>query len=432
MLAIYMSEPQELLVRVNHDVLVEIIELLLSTGGLNELSQISRRVRVACMPILFRQCFRPLQVPLPHPRTVLPPSLWLHVQSLVIRDDCPDKFVSQSLQYTNNRLLCGALSGPLLDQGLSGMPRLRSVTIYQRGEEPHGMSWPALRTVMSHAAIREFTLDRLHFCPALCPRDDLHVGLLAPLESFRYLFRNPERRSFVPDSQRYKPNFGDETAALDAVLGALHETLKGLCLLSEAVPVRAISQHPFPCLRSLVLRGEPSDALLSSLLSTISHIQSLRSLVLKFSRVEHTRRIVLWQGNAVAAFPWPALEEFVITYPDPADQIFSHLPCFWRHFYHEFLDSLPLTDDLRYGRRFALLLTSSALRQLLHRAHTPLLVRLTLEYHADHGDEELLYHISRSYPQLSYLKLIRYRPRGMNEVPVVSHRILDTDGIYAH
>ncbi|RDX46343.1 hypothetical protein OH76DRAFT_1485588 [Lentinus brumalis] len=414
-----MSEPQELLSRVNQDVLIEIIEVLRRTGGLHELSQTSRRVRAACMPILFRQCFRITQVPLPDPRSFMPHSLWLHVQSLVLQDDCPDRLAFHSLRYTDNRIICGALSEPLLDQGLSGMPRLRSVTIYQRGEEPHGLSWPALRAVMSHPVIREFTLDRLHFCPVLRPSDELHVDSLAPLDTFRYLFRTPERLSFIPESRAPKPNFDDETAALDAVLGALHNTLKVLYLLSEAVPVRAISQRPWPCLRRLVLRGKPSEAL--------------------FSPVETTRRGVLWLGNAVAAFPCPALEEFVLTYPDPEDQTFAHLPptllslslCCWRHLYHDFLDTNG-SSGLPYGLGFSLLLNSSALRLMLHRAHTPLLVRLTLEYRAGDGDEELLDHISRSYPQLTYLKFIRYRRRNTDEVPVehIAHALTPLSRLY--
>ncbi len=313
------------------------------------------------------------------------------------------------------------------------MPRLRSVTIYQRGAEPHGMSWPALCAVLSHPVIREFTLDRLHFCPVLRPSDELPAHSFAPLTSFQYLFRTPELLSYMPFSTN-NPNPVDERAALDVVLGALYNTLEVLSLVSETATLQVISQHPWPDLRRLVLRGELSEALASSLLPATSHISNLRSLVLKFSPMGQTRRGLFWQGSRVVAFPFLALEELVITYPDPADQLFDHLPptllslflgC-WRHLYHDFLDPYG-SGEPRDGLRFELLLQSSALQQVLHRARTPLLVRLTLEYRADDGDDKLLYHIAHTYPPLTYLKLIRYRHHGVDDVPVVSdHRMLES------
>ena len=117
------------------------------------------------------------------------------------------------------------------------------------------------------------------------------------------------------------------------------------------------------------------------------------------------------------------------TNPNPVDQLFDHLPptllnlslCYWRHLYHEFL--IPYRPmDPSEGPRFALLLGSMEMCRLLRRSQTPMLTRLTLEYRAADGDDELLDYIAQTYPCLAYLKFIRYRPHGATYVDVVSNR----------
>ncbi|KAI0711833.1 hypothetical protein C8T65DRAFT_520261, partial [Cerioporus squamosus] len=321
-----------------------------------------------------------------------------------------------TLQDTDNCLLCGALAGPLVEQWLPGMPRLRSITLYHRDEEPHGLSWPALSAVLSLPVIREFKLDRLHFCPALRPSDELHIDSPGQLTSFEYLLRKPAETYETEPRMSIKPNYSDERRALSTALGALHENLEMLSLPTELVSMHIFSQHPWPRLRRLTLRGRPSDDLISSLLSSIAHIPALRSLVIKFSSAGSMRPGVLWRGDVVTAFPCPALEELVVTSPDPADQLFDHLPmslrtlslCCWRHLYYEFLTPYrPWVPS--NGPRFSLLLSSTEMHGTLCRSRTPALVQLTLEYRADNEDDELLHYIAKAYPRLAYLKLIRYR-----------------------
>ncbi|TFK93815.1 hypothetical protein K466DRAFT_59697 [Polyporus arcularius HHB13444] len=409
----------------NDDVLRSLLELLLHAGGLNELSQTSRQVRAACMPILFRQCFRPMQVRLPEPQMFLPYSLWPHVQILVIRDDCFEKHYYDTLRFTDNCLLCGVLSGSLVERWLQRMPRLRSVTLYHREEELHGMPWSTLRAVLSLPQIREFKLHQLHFCPALRPSDELRMDSVASLTSFEYLLRKPAESYIAEPRFTNDANYSDERRALSTALGALQKTLEVLSLPTESVPMKVFSQHPWPHLRRLVIRGKPSEDLVSSVLSSVSPIPALKSLVLKFSATRTTRPGALWRGDSMAVFPCPALEELAITYPDPADQLFDHLPltlhtlslCCWRHLYHEFLTPYRswVPSD---GPRFSLLLSSSQMRGILNRSRTPGLVQLTLEYRADDREEELLHHVAQAYPRLTYLKLIRFRPRGVDTVQV--------------
>ncbi|RPD54822.1 hypothetical protein L226DRAFT_263493 [Lentinus tigrinus ALCF2SS1-7] len=421
--------PQQVpILRLNEDVLNAILEILLGTGGLAELSRTSRQVRAACMPILFRECYRRMYVCLPEPDWFLPYPLWSHVQSLVIRDECYDKIDASRSRFTDNCLLCGALAGPLFEQWLPRMSRLRSVTLYQNprnDEHSHGISWPALCAVLSIPTIRALNIDRLHVCPALRPSDELHVAAVAPLTSFQYILDKAALSSVYVRPASVQPNYTAEMIALSTALGALHESLEVLSLPTSSVPINVFSMHTWPCLRRLVLRGQPCESLVSSLLSGISHLPSLKSLVLKFSAETRTRPGILWRGEDVTSFPCPALEELVLTYPDPSDQIFDHLPptlialslCCWRHLYHEFLSPYRfwIPSD---GPLFALLLSSSEMCCVLRRSQTPMLVRLTLEYRADDGDEELLHHIAQAYPRLTYLKLIRYRPHGVDSVPV--------------
>ncbi|RPD54816.1 hypothetical protein L227DRAFT_511106, partial [Lentinus tigrinus ALCF2SS1-6] len=414
----------------DEDVLNAILEILLCVGGLGALSRTSRHVRAACMPILFRKCFRTMRVRLPEPYIFLPAPLWSHVQSLVIRDDCFDKMDASDSPYTDNCLLCGALAGPLFEQWLPRMPRLRSITLYQNpfsGEQSHGISWSALCAVISIPTIRTLKIDRLHVCPALRPDDELHVASVAPLASFQYIFDKPALSSVYVRPAFRQPDYTAEMKALSTALRALHESLEVISLPTSSVSIQVFSMHTWPRLRRVVLRGEPSDSLVSSILSAISHLPSLKSLVLKFSASVQTRPGVLWRGDNVTSFPCPVLEELVLTYPDPADQIFDHLPptllalslCCWRHLYHEFFSPYRSWDPSG-GLIFNLLFSSSEMYRVLRRSQTPMLLRLTLEYRADDGDEELLHRIAQAYPRLTYIKLIRYRPREADTVPVVS------------
>ncbi|RPD54810.1 hypothetical protein L227DRAFT_511103, partial [Lentinus tigrinus ALCF2SS1-6] len=413
----------------NEDVLNAILEIL-PRAGLDELSRTCRQLRAACMPILFRQCFQLMQIRPEDPEWFLPYSIWSHIQSLVIQDGCFDKIDATESEYTDNCLLCGVLAQSLFEQWLPRMPRLRSITLYQNpfnDEDSHGISWPTLSGMLSIPTLRTLKIDRLHVCPALRPSDELYIVSVAPLASFEYLLGKPALSVIIEWPVLVKPDYAAEMKALSTALGAVHESLEVLSLPTPSVPIHIFSMHTWPRLRRLVLRGEPSDSLMSSLLSGISHLPFLKSLVLKFSATVQVRPGVLCRSEDAIAFPCPALEELVLTYPDPADQVFDHLPstlialslCCWRHLYHEFLSPYRfwIPSD---GPLFALLLSSTDMCRVLCRSQTPMLVRLTLEYRADDGDEALLHHIVQAYPRLTYLKFIRYRPRGVDTVPVVS------------
>ncbi|RDX46239.1 hypothetical protein OH76DRAFT_1407147 [Lentinus brumalis] len=408
------------LLLLNEDVLCKILELLLHAGGLNEFSQTSRQVRAACMPVLFRRCFCPVEFRPPGPQMFLPSSAWPHVQYLMVRDDCLDKFNPDST-------LCFVLGGPLVDQWLQGMPRLHSVTLYQCGEEPHGLSWRALQSVLSLPVIREFKLDQLHFCPELLPSDELRIEPTGHLTSFEYLLRKRADPYYIESPYTAQPNYNDEMRALSITLAALQETLERLTLATESAPIHLFAQHPWPRLRRLALRGEPSDSLLLSLLSSVSHLPHLQSLVLKFSSTKDipVRTGIIWRGAHTDPFPCPVLEELVVTYPDPADPLFDHLPptlrtlslCCWRHLYHEYLSPYRQWDPSDAPRPL-LLLSSSEMHEVLRRSRTTMLRHLTLEYRANDGDDELLQYIAQNYPLLTRLKLIRYRPAGVDDVPI--------------
>ena len=129
--------------------------------------------------------------------------------SLTLRDDCPDKIpdVPGPPRFTDTFWLCGVLDQRALSKGLTEMPRLRSVTMYQRSDDPHGISWPALRAVMSLANVCEFTPDYLRFCPILRPGEDIVTDALSPLSLFTYIFGQLELASFIPASGRVAGRF---------------------------------------------------------------------------------------------------------------------------------------------------------------------------------------------------------------------------------
>ena len=405
------------------------------------------------MPVLFSRCFSTVYVPLPDPQIFLPYSLWPHVQYvvrvliptlvavsetlscyryLVINDDCWEKVASTPIRDIKNSLLCRVVEGPLFEHWLSKLPQLQSLFLYQIGfigEESHGISWPALCQVLSLPAIRKVIIRRLHICPALRSTDKLYIGSISPVTIFLYSLDAPPETFLTEPEVDVEPDYNSEMAALGVALGALHASLERLELPICSAPLHIFPLHAWPRLRRLVLRGKPSESFVSSLLSSVASIPDLRSLVLKFSSRDDIQPVVLWRADLISAFPWTALEELVVTNPNPVDQLFDHLPptllnlslCYWRHLYHEFL--IPYRPmDPSEGPRFALLLGSMEMCRLLRRSQTPMLTRLTLEYRAADGDDELLDHIAHTYPCLAYLKFIRYRPHGATYVDVVSNR----------
>ena len=308
--------------------------------------------------------------------------------------------------FTDNFLLCGAYPGAALAERLRELPRCRSLKMQKKNDLKHGLPWDTLRSVLSFPQLRDFHLKFQCFCPALRPGEELSVASLAPLETFSYKMEYP----------REIWSFPSEVAALEAVLGKLCDTLEKLVLPSEPAPMPTLAALHWPRLRELILRGSPStwDTLPAPLVSLLSAMRGLRALSLKINPLSNTLPPAVWPRGSSCSFPWPELERLSISYPDPSDEIYDHLPPTLRAL------SLRCWPHVSFQRRFAYLgetapprfelaPTASDLLSILRRCEALSLDHLEIEYRVDDEDEALLQYVVTTFPRLTSLSLFRYR-----------------------
>ncbi|KAH9930631.1 uncharacterized protein B0H18DRAFT_930243 [Fomitopsis serialis] len=376
----------------------------LSEKDLWSLLQTCRWLREACIPLLFRDCTLNVYGPwkVTQPARFLPMAFRPYVQTLDLRDACPDQRMEDELQnpplyFTNKRKLCGTLPGAPLANRLRELPRLRYLT--------HGLPWDTLRAILPVPHLREFNIKNMYLCPELRSGERLSVESLSPITSFRYQMWHP-REPFATPS---------ETAALSTVLGVLCETLETLDLASEPAPLSALSQLRWPRLRKLVYRGTPWHTLAAPLISLHPGMQDLQTFSLKLDVTPGTIPQVLWPAGYEGSFPWPELECLVVSFPDPRDEVYDHLPsslralslrC-WPHLH---VQKQPSDIDPAHDRPdHRALLSSSAILSILRRCSSLDLDHLEIEYRADDKDDALLRHIVQAFPHLTSLKIHRYR-----------------------
>lgn len=332
----------------------------------------------------------------------------------MINEECVDQWTQGKpggMFLTDNFLLCGAYPGAAVAERLRELPHLRFLKIYKRHDQTHGLSWSTLRSILSVPQLREFELCYLYFCPVLRPEEELNIETLAPLTHFKY------QMHFTREVLSFPP----ETPALAAVLKKLSATLETLILSSEPAPMSALAQWHWPCLRTLVLRGSPWADLSEPLVAVCSKMPNLRSLTLKLNPTHHAMTQALWPHGFPSSFPWPHLEQLTVSYPDPTDVIYDHLPpslhslslrC-WNHiFVQQRFVGLRQTYTLRYDS----VLGASAILSIMRRSTMPHLAHLEIEYRADDDDDALLQYIATTFPRLTSLKISRYRPNASDKV----------------
>ncbi|EPS95184.1 hypothetical protein FOMPIDRAFT_1152416, partial [Fomitopsis schrenkii] len=278
--------------------------------------------------------------------------------------------------------------------------------MYKNNDLKHGLPWDTLLSVLSIPHLRKFELRFQCFCPALRPGEELSVDSLAPLTAFRYKMEYPRDIWFFPS----------EVAALEAVLGKLCDTLEELVLPSEPAPMSTLATLRWPRLREFVVRGSPStwETLPAPLVSLFSTMRGLRAISFKINPLDDALPPAVWPRGFVHSFPWPELERLMVSYPDPSDELWDHLPLTLRAL------SLRCWPHVSFHRAFAyngemgsprleLVPTSSDLLSILRRCEALSLEHLEIEYRVDNEDETLLRYVVTTFPHLTSLALFRYR-----------------------
>ena len=325
------------------------------------------------------------------------------------------------LKFTSDRLLCGTLHASFLSNALRAMPRLRSVHLEAYCQGVHGVGWDSIAAILSVPQLRSFDLMTFLLCPRAAPSEaQADSDALAPITTFRY--DQAVLRSFLC-------TYPTQQDTLEFILTRLHHSLESLLLPSEITPVAVLSQNQWPRLRELSLRGEfcLAAGYPTPLASLFSGMSGLRILTLRFSLPDEVNRkqLMLWPEGYESRLPWPHLESLTLSFPDPEDRIFSHLPpslrrlslrCTPHHYLH-------VWKPREYSHYDSPILYSSEMLEILTKISAPLLDSLQLEYLADDADDDLLRCIADRFPSIQCLEIQRFLASRNEPVPMVSSAV---------
>ena len=172
-------------------------------------------------------------------------------------------------------------------------------------------------------------------------------------------------------------------------------------------------------MRELVLQGEIPENIHGPFITLLSGMPKLRVLHLKLALPLRLEPQAVWPPGLDISFPWPELEELVLSFPVPEDRLYPSLPsslrllslqCCPHHCVHEWVDRPEWHSPV---------LSASEMLQVLSRCQLPHLDHLRFEYRSDDADQSLLRHLSAAFPQLLTLEVHRFRPAGVEEIPMV-------------
>ncbi|KAI9060666.1 hypothetical protein FKP32DRAFT_1678979 [Trametes sanguinea] len=410
------SDESTLLDRLDADTFTEICELLLRAESLRPLSETSRRIREACMPMLFRHTWvQSARVFGDYDPDFLPRSLWPHIQRLTFYGIFPESRISPWVRPTIHPSIYAARA---LQDAFEHMPKLNKIKIFAL--QGHGVPWLVLETILSNPRLRSFDLPE-----CLCRSEpswdhippDPRLSVAAPLQYFRYTHHDIYRRA--PRSSAL------ETLFVSAVTQQASQSLETLITSSEMVPslYDLLASASWPNLRELRLVGEraASDpALVRSYPTVLANAPKLQTLVLDLAPPPGaTPRLKICPPrfgiHSQDTFPWPELLKLSIAYPDPDDALYAVLPhtlrslalrCWPRHYIYA--DWLAFGVNPAYGWQSPIL-TSTELLSIIESRAWHGLSELDIEYAQDEHEERLLRSLAVACPNLTNITLHRYR-----------------------
>ncbi|KAH9847808.1 hypothetical protein C2E23DRAFT_846525 [Lenzites betulinus] len=367
------------------------------SGSLRALSCTSKMIREACLPFLFHSVYIPVYDILL--RKPPPPVAWPFIRNITF-----------SGHWTM------PVSGyPIRDElnCLYQMPALRTITVKQYDDyvpiSPRALymilSTPQLRTLCLDTPANQWAILNLQI-PPTASLTCLHI--------------------FAPTYREHRSSPGVEHL-IGLVAASLHLILEELEVPFEFVPLTILSSVEWPRLRKLSFSGgktDPTHTTASHLASILSRAPMLSTLTLDLALPHTMDTQPMFRQGSITGSPWPELRELTISHPDPADELFAHLPeslttlrlnC-WPHHYF-FRLSFERASMSRYGWGSSVLRASEALA-ILRRSTLPRLRVLELEYEEDSEDMALLQQIPALFPGLTMLTIYWYRRSSTAEVPV--------------
>ncbi|KAI9067427.1 hypothetical protein FKP32DRAFT_1673194 [Trametes sanguinea] len=380
------------------DVLLQVFEELRPQSGLQPLSLTCKWVRESVKPVLFRSCRQAASAMTWE--EFVPRQLWPYIRELFIYGGWwpfdPPPIVRCHVPFN-------------LDRALSDLPRLTTISVKSLGG---WVPWESMVAMISLPRLRTFEVDGLLYIDDFT---NLPVFTAAPLTRYQQVAGD-----FRP--QRYNVA---NSLFLSMILDQpqVQDSLESLEAPSEFVAIDMFADSQWPRLRCISLRGENWEHD-RPVVHYFSHTPALRELVLMLGHRSGSELLRLCPPGWAGPLPWPELEALTLTHPDPDDPLYSFLPetlhhltlrCWPRHYNFEFYESSCVADRYGWG---APVLSSSALFNILHRCHTSHLETLEVEFVGDEADIAVFQLISRAFPYLSSLTILRYRPRHTATIPI--------------
>ncbi|RDX46109.1 hypothetical protein OH76DRAFT_1485715 [Lentinus brumalis] len=399
--------------RLGIDVLLMVLDELRAQRALRPFSATCRYVLSLSKPLLFRSWRMTDTFPFEKYSHWFPAHVRPHVRLLSILDGCLDRRSCidqyEDMKSTNNRHhVCGSLGPVLFERVLGDAPQLYSLTITGRGPAMHGMTWAALKVILSTPHLRELKISRgMLLCARLSAADveDMRTtDSLAPLSELIY----------EVDSSEVSESFPAEMQVLTAILPKLAESLTALVLPGTRAPLHIIRGTRWPNLREFALRSKHWDVTVPPrpYASLVAQMPNLRSLTLELTPPASNEDVFVRPIGYTAGdrLQWPALEHLTISHPHPDDAIYEHL--------HPTLRSLslrcwpPLVMVSWPYRTEDRLRTSSQMLHILLKCATSVhnLTSLHIEYEMDDEEIALLSHIASAFPHMIELQIHRIRP----------------------
>ncbi|KAI0672391.1 hypothetical protein C8Q78DRAFT_1026744 [Trametes maxima] len=408
------------------DVLYIIVEQLVSIDGvvkhLKHLSSTSRRIRVHCMPALFRCCWA-------GESGVVPPQ---SIRRFVVHLNFTTVFVSlqerRAKGYVDPRLIPyyvnvveektrTPLELPPFWLVLEYLPAVRSITFQCASG---GVPWTAILKCLSYPRITSISFrgDSMWTCvtpPTVSPKL-LSVGSQLGLTRLHYVvneWRDVESAMAERDIQAARTL---ESSYLRSLVLRMSSTAESLTLPIDTAPLTEMSKMDWPRLTALSLTGQWVDrACLQALLLCMPNLRNLSILASQRRGLPHPLILTKVLKQRLH------LHSLTIAYPNPEDEIFASIG--------EELTCLSLRDSPRYylypqctegwmlESMETPLLTSTDVLSIVKRIVAPRLWKLELVYKADEAEFELLHYLPLAFPLLQQIELHRYRASDDDSIP---------------
>ncbi|KAI0762116.1 hypothetical protein BD413DRAFT_606835 [Trametes elegans] len=202
----------------------------------------------------------------------------------------------------------------------------------------------------------------------------------------------------------------------------VQKSLEVVRIPSEVMAFDEFGASELPRLKTLTLRGE-LDTPPAPLISFLGGLPALEELQLNTARRANSRLTFCppnWSGKS----PWPRLRSLSVSYPEPDDPLYSHLPpslrclalrCWPRHYVH--LIAHDCLTFYKLGWRSPLL-TATEMCRVLSRCRSSLIEELDVEFLQDEADLDVFRLVASAFPNLQTLTIHRYRQYGCYDVPL--------------